>query len=93
MVKNLFPMPATVVSFLHLKASSSFLPLYLIVAKFNPTKFGRRKVFFSVSHVPSPTCSVFEEYELLPGGASCGDGDMAVLDAQCGTPARENVGF
>ena len=33
-------------------------------------------MFRSVSHVPSPTDIVFDEYELLPGGASCGDGDM-----------------
>jgi hypothetical protein len=58
------------------------VPLYLIVAKFNPTRFGRRKVFFSVSHVPSPTNKVLEEYELLPGGANCGEGDMTAAAVQ-----------
>ena len=33
-------------------------------------------MFLDVSHVPSPTVMVFEEYELLPAGANCGDGDM-----------------
>jgi hypothetical protein len=60
------------------------VPLYLMVAKFSPTRFGRRKVFFPVSHVPSPTCNVLEEYELLPGGASCGEGDMMVVDDSAG---------
>jgi hypothetical protein len=55
-----------------------------MVAKFNPTRFGRRKVFFPVSHVPSPTCNVLEEYELLPGGASCGEGDMMIIDHYTG---------
>ena len=50
-----------------------------MVAKFNPTRLGNRKVFLSESHVPSPTCSVFEEYELLPGGAS--DEDILVAEA------------
>lgn len=37
------------------------IPLYRIVAKFNPTRFGSRNVFFVVSHVPSPTVIEFEE--------------------------------
>ena len=37
------------------------IPLYRIVAKFNPTRFGSRKVFLVESHVPSPTVIVFEE--------------------------------
>jgi hypothetical protein len=65
------------------------LPLYLIVAKFKPTRFGRRKVFFPVSHVPSPTCNVLEEYELLPGGASCGEGDMMIIDHCDGVTGEE----
>lgn len=51
-----------------------------MVAKFKPTRFGNKNVFFSVSHVPSPTCNVFEEYELLPGGANCGEGDIIVTN-------------
>jgi hypothetical protein len=51
-------------------------PLYLIVAKFSPTRFGKIKSSLELSHVPSPTCRVFEEYEVLPGGASCGAGDI-----------------
>lgn len=46
------------------------LPLYLIVAKFKPTKFGSKNVSLPASQVPSPTCSVSELYVLLPGGAS-----------------------
>ena len=49
------------------------------MSKLNPTKFGSRKVFRCVSHVPSPTNIVFEEYVLLPAGASCGDGDMITI--------------
>ena len=37
------------------------IPLYRIVAKFNPTRFGSRNVFFVVSHVPSPTVIELEE--------------------------------
>lgn len=37
------------------------IPLYRIVAKFNPTRFGSKKVFFVASHVPSPTVIEFEE--------------------------------
>ena len=58
-----------------MKLTSS--PLYLIVAKFRPTRFGNRKSSLELSHVPSPTCNVFDEYVLLPGGASCGAGDIA----------------
>lgn len=47
-----------------------------MVSKFRPTRLGRRNVFLSVSHVPSPTNIVFEVYLLLPGGASC-DVDIA----------------
>lgn len=52
-------------------------PLYRIVAKLSPTRFGSKKVFLSVSHVPSPTYNVFEEYVLLPAGGSCGEGDIS----------------
>ena len=48
-----------------------------MVAKFSPTRFGKRKSSRPLSQVPSPTCKVLDEYELLPGGASCGEGDMA----------------
>lgn len=37
------------------------IPLYRIVAKLSPTRFGNRNVFFVVSHVPSPTAIEFEE--------------------------------
>ena len=37
------------------------IPLYRIVAKFNPTRFGNRNVFLVESHVPSPTVIEFEE--------------------------------
>ena len=37
-------------------------------------------MFLEESHVPSPTDIVPEEYELLPGGASCGEGDILVDD-------------
>lgn len=30
--------------------------------------------------MPSPTDIVFEEYELLPGGDSCGEGDMVLRE-------------
>ncbi len=36
------------------------LPLYCIVSKLRPTRFGSRKVFLVKSHVPSPTVMVFE---------------------------------
>ncbi len=54
------------------------IPLYWVVAKLNPTRLGSRNVFFVASHVPSPTLIVPEVYELLPAGASCGDGDMVL---------------
>jgi len=56
--------------------------LYWVVARLSPTKFGRKNVLREVSHVPSPTDIVFEEYELLPGGASCGEGDIMPDDGQ-----------
>ena len=37
------------------------IPLYRIVAKLNPTRFGSKNVFFVESHVPSPTVIRFEE--------------------------------
>lgn len=43
------------------------LPLYCIVAKFSPCKFGNKKVFLSAIHVPSPTSMVLESYVELPG--------------------------
>jgi len=67
------------VSYFFVTTLLASLPLYLIVAKFNPTKLGSRKLSLPASHVPSPTCIVAELYELLPGGASCGEGDMMLL--------------
>jgi hypothetical protein len=58
-----------------------FIPLYLIVSKFSPTRFGSKKSFLPLSQVPSPTFRVFEEYVLLPGAASCGEGDIVVTQA------------
>lgn len=52
------------------------LPLYRIVSKLTPTKFGSRKVFLVKSHVPSPTTIVSEEYELDPGGDKVSAGAM-----------------
>ncbi len=52
------------------------IPLYWVVARLRPTRLGSRNVFFVASHVPSPTDIVPEVYELLPAGASCGDGGM-----------------
>lgn len=49
---------------------TSHPPLYCIVAKFSPIKLGRRNVSRSESHVPSPTCKVFEAYVLLPAAVS-----------------------
>ena len=56
------------------------IPLYRMVSKFSPTKFGSKNVLVELSHVPSPTVMVSELYELLPAGASCGDGDMLYMD-------------
>ena len=63
-------------------------PLYCVVARLNPTRFGSRNVLREVSQVPSPTWRVSEAYELLPGVAiegcamrplvrvpSCGEAD------------------
>lgn len=36
------------------------LPLYRIVSKFKPIRFGKRKVFLVKSQVPSPTTKVSE---------------------------------
>ena len=47
-----------------------------MVSKFKPTRLGSKYVFLEESHVPSPTYIVSDEYMLLPGGASCGDGDI-----------------
>jgi hypothetical protein len=53
-------------------------PLYLIVSKFNPTRFGSKKSLRLASHVPSPTYMVFELYVLLPGGERLSCGAIAV---------------
>ena len=37
------------------------IPLYCIVSKFSPTRFGSKNEFFVKSHVPSPTVMVLEE--------------------------------
>jgi hypothetical protein len=44
------------------------MPLYCIVAKLRPWRFGKRKEFRSVSQVPSPTNMVSLEYDAVPGG-------------------------
>ncbi len=53
------------------------IPLYLIVSKFNPTRFGSRKSFRVASHVPSPTFMVLDEYVLLPAGERLSWGAMS----------------
>lgn len=44
------------------------LLLYCMVAKFNPWRFGNRKVFLDEIQVPSPTYMVSELYVELPAG-------------------------
>ena len=57
-----------------------------MVSKLRPTKFGSKKSSLVESQVPSPTCSVFELYVLLPGGARSGEGDMMlVVIEECAT--------
>lgn len=56
------------------------IPLYWVVARLSPTRLGSKKVFLDASHVPSPTFIVFEVYELLPAGASCGEGDIVASE-------------
>lgn len=76
-VKNLLPMPGNPVSIIiHIIRKPARLPLYRIVAKLTPTNGGNRKSSLPASQVPSPTCNVCELYVLLPGGASCGEGDI-----------------
>lgn len=48
-----------------------------MVSNPNPTRFGSRKVSFVKSHVPSPTCSVSDEYDADPGGERESAGAMA----------------
>ena len=54
----------------------SHSPLYCIVAKFKPCRFGSRNVFRDESQVPSPTLMVLELYELLPAGERLSWGAM-----------------
>ena len=86
------PMPVNVrnVSTWRLECTHD-LPLYWVVARLNPTRLGRRKSLREVSHVPSPTDIVFEVYELLPGGDSCGEGDMVLLEKSCSGQAQDHV--
>lgn len=68
-------------------SAKEVLPLYCIVSKFNPTKFGNRNVFLDASQVPSPTYIVFEEYMLLPGGDRLSSG--AITTAICRREAAQ----
>ena len=53
------------------------LPLYRMVSKLRPCKFGSRNVFFEKSHVPSPTTILSELYLTAPGAdISSGAGAM-----------------
>lgn len=52
-------------------------PLYRIVSKFSPIRLGNKKVSRPVSQVPSPTCSVFDEY-VLPPAAVKSESDILV---------------
>jgi hypothetical protein len=56
--------------------------LYRIVSKFNPIRFGNRKLFRVKSHVPSPTCIVLEEYDADPGGDRVSAGAMMARGSQ-----------
>ena len=58
-------------------------PLYLIVSKFKPTRFGSRKSLRVASHVPSPTYMVFELYVLLPGGERLSWGAIVAAKELC----------
>ena len=58
-------------------------PLYLIVSKFKPTRFGSRKSLRVASHVPSPTYMVFEVYVLLPGGERLSWGAIVAAKELC----------
>ena len=64
------------------------LPLYRMVSKFSPTRFGSKNVFRCESQVPSPTYMLLDEYELLPGCDSCAAGAMA----GCATRKEEYEG-
>lgn len=70
-LENRLPMPAKF-SQQHYNRNQNdgAVPLYCMVAKFRPTRFGNKKSFLSESQVPSPTYMVLEEYVLLPAGLS-----------------------
>lgn len=55
-------------------------------------RLGSKKVSRPLSHVPSPTCSVFEEYVLLPGSASPEPVILIVLVVCDAIPYLWNVG-
>lgn len=69
-ISHAYPDPCQLSLSWHYYICMSDAPLYRIVSKFTPMRLGSKNVSRSLSHVPSPTCSVFEEYVLLPGAAS-----------------------
>lgn len=68
-----------------------------MVSKFKPWRLGSKKVFRCESQVPSPTNIVGEVYVLLPGGASCGEGDIVTGTVEFSgvglTAERATAGF
>ena len=58
-----------------------------MVSKLSPTRLGRRNVFLTKSHVPSPTVIVSDEYVARPGGDKPSAGAIV---AYCRSEAAEN---
>jgi len=69
----------------------SHSPLYRIISKLNPTRFGSRNVFLVKSHVPSPTTMVFESYVATPGGDMSSSGVGAMMAATAGVDGQNKV--
>lgn len=59
------------------------MPLYRIVSKGKPMRFGSKKSFLVKSHVPSPTTKLSDEYETAPGADSASVGAMAAVAKCC----------
>lgn len=63
-----------------------------MVSKLSPIRFGSRNVSRPVSHVPSPTCKVFEAYVLLPGGVRSELDDIILrLPQRSSSPATDDL--
>lgn len=54
-------------------------PLYCMVSKGKPMRFGSKKSFLVKSHVPSPTTKLSDEYDTAPGADSASVGAMAAV--------------